>query len=60
MKRNDLDTLGHAGYRSCARKKRYKTEDEARKKAKEYEMQYYHCEICGGYHLTKQKNKNKQ
>ena len=55
MKRNDLDVLGHAGYRGCARKKRYKTEEEAKRKAKEYKMQYYYCNLCNGYHLTKQK-----
>ncbi len=54
MKRNDLDVLGHSGYRKCARKKRYKLEDEARRKAKEYKMNYYFCDLCGGYHLTKQ------
>ena len=53
MKRNDLDVLGHSGYRSCARKKRFKTEKEAKQKAKDYEMQYYYCDICKGYHLTK-------
>lgn len=53
MKRNNLDELGYIGYRSCARKKRYKTEKEAKAKAKNYKMQYYYCDICKGYHLTK-------
>ncbi|MBR1455109.1 MAG: hypothetical protein IJ593_10790 [Lachnospiraceae bacterium] len=56
MKRNDLDVLGHSGYRSCARKKRFKTEKEAKQKAKDYEMQYYYCDICKGYHLTKKRD----
>ena len=54
MKRNDLDVIGYKGYRSCARKKRYKTEKEASAKAKEYRMNYYFCDICKGYHLTSQ------
>ena len=54
MKRNDLDEIGYKGYRSCARKKRYKTEKEASAKAKEYRMNYYFCDICKGYHLTSQ------
>ncbi len=53
MKRNDIDALGHAGWRKCARKKRYKDEVEAKQKAKEYQMSYYFCDICKGYHLTK-------
>ena len=24
-------------------------------KAKEYQMQYYYCDICKGYHLTSQR-----
>ena len=55
MKRNDLDELGRAGWRSCARKKRYKTEKEAKAKAKEYQMSYYYYDICKGYHLTSAK-----
>lgn len=55
MKRNDLDELGKAGYRSCVRKKRYKTAREATSKAKKYQMKYYFCDICKGYHLTSQK-----
>ena len=55
MKRNDLDELGYAGWRSCARKKRYKTEKEAKQKSKDYQMNYYYCDICKGYHLTSQK-----
>ena len=53
MKRNDIDVLGHAGWRKCARKKRYKEEIEAKRKAKEYQMNYYFCDICKGFHLTK-------
>ena len=52
MKRNDLEKLGYSGWRSCARKKRYKTEKEAKSKAQEYQMNCYYCDICKGYHLT--------
>ena len=55
MKRNDLEELGHSGWRSCARKKRYKTEKEAKVKAKDYQMNFYYCDICKGYHLTSNK-----
>lgn len=55
MKRNGIDKLGYIGYRSCARKKRYKLENEAKSKAHDYKMDYYYCEICKGYHLTKKR-----
>ena len=55
MKRNDLDEIGRSGWRSCGRKKRYKLEKEAKTKAKEYQMEYYYCNLCKGYHLTSKK-----
>lgn len=50
MKTNE--ELNRQSWRGCIKKKRYKTEKEAKAKAKEYQMNYYHCDICNGYHLT--------
>ena len=56
MKTND--ELDRASWRGCKKKKRYKTETEAKKKAKEYQMNFYECKYCGGWHLTSGKQKN--
>lgn len=46
-------------YRSCTRKSRYKTNQEAQKAARKMsfmygtEMRSYYCRFCEGYHLTK-------
>ena len=53
MKTND--ELDRASWRGCKKKKRYKTEAEAKKKAKEYQMNFYECKYCGGWHLTSAK-----
>ena len=38
---------------SCTFKKAYSLYD-ARQKAKQYKQNYYRCNYCGMYHLTKQ------
>ena len=50
---------GERAHRSCGRKRRYETEDEAllaaaRRVLKGAPMRRaYHCEYCDGWHLTK-------
>lgn len=45
-------------YKMCLRKVKYKTQQYAEEKAKEYEEKYnikhyvYFCPLCGNYHLT--------
>lgn len=41
-------------HRSCARKHRFKTFFDANRKAIEYGMRVYDCNICKGFHLTSQ------
>lgn len=53
MKTNE--ELSRETWRGCIKKKRYKTEEEAKKKSKQYQMYYYKCDNCGGYHLTSSK-----
>lgn len=42
--------------RQCSRKKRYKDHKHAQSAVKliKVKMRYYYCEICQGYHLTRQ------
>ena len=46
-------------YNSCKRKVRYRTEGEALKalhkckQKRDAELDYYYCEFCNGFHLTK-------
>lgn len=50
MKTNE--DITRENWRGCKKKKRYKTEDEAKSKSKEYRMYYYKCKFCNGFHLT--------
>ena len=43
-------------YNSCERKVPM-TESIARLKAVWYDLEYYKCDFCNGYHLTKQRNR---
>lgn len=48
----------HIRYKSCERKKRYKTYNEAMKDAKRFEKRTgirlypYECRFCNGWHLS--------
>lgn len=44
-------------WRSCKRKARYRNEHEAQRRANEIGLRAYECEICNGWHLTKQRSK---
>lgn len=40
---------------SCSRKAGFKNENIARDKANKYGLEYYFCQTCGKFHLTKRK-----
>lgn len=52
---------GKAGHRQCGRKGRYPDEISALLAAQQMSQKYgsdmytYHCDICGGWHLTKRR-----
>ena len=42
-------------WRSCKRKRTYLHRKAAKAAAKRRNLRHYHCELCGYFHLTKQK-----
>ena len=39
-------------YKSCFKKARFKSFNDANKRAKKYNQRVYFCPLCGKYHLT--------
>ena len=54
---------GNRGHRQCGRKMRYQDEISAMLKAQQIsaskgvDLFVYHCDICGGWHLTKRRQR---
>jgi hypothetical protein len=46
------DTTPKAYLNGCVRKKRFKTELSAQRRAGRLHMRFYECPICDGWHLT--------
>ncbi len=42
-------------YQSCLRKAKFRSYEQARKRADKYKQRVYYCPLCGFYHLTKRK-----
>ena len=45
-------------YKSCLRKKKYRTREYAENIAKKFNQHVYYCKLCGCYHLTKLEQKD--